>query len=309
MEKFFAVAQVIAPIFTALFLGVLAKKKKLLTAENVQGLQQFAVQFGLPCVVFNACLTANMGMESVSSMALLLPLMFVSTIWAFRARKNRFPYHNLPQLFCAQETGMLGIPLFMVLFGAEQAYRMSVLDLTQAVLAFPTIAILTTASAEALDLRSIVKKVLVSPLLIMSLLGLVLNLTGAVQWMDGVGLTPVITESTAFLAQPVSAVMIFSVGYNFSLDFRYRRGIYRISLLHLVVFALFCLVIQCGLLLVAQVDAMTRWAILLYCFLPASYLAPGMARTEEEGAIASGVCSLLTVVGIGVFCLIATFVA
>lgn len=309
MEKFFAVAQVIAPIFTALFLGVLAKKKKLLTAENVQGLQQFAVQFGLPCVVFNACLTADMGMESVSSMALLLPLMFVSTIWAFRARKNRFPYHNLPQLFCAQETGMLGIPLFMVLFGAEQAYRMSVLDLTQAVLAFPTIAILTTAPTETVDLCSIVKKVLVSPLLIMSLLGLVLNLTGAVQWMDGVGLTPVITESTAFLAQPVSAVMIFSVGYNFSLDSRYRRGIYRISLLHLVVFALFCLVIQCGLFLVAQVDAMTRWAILLYCFLPASYLAPGMARTEEEGAVASGVCSLLTVVGIGVFCLIATFVA
>lgn len=38
MEKFFTVAQVIAPIFVALFLGVLAKKKQLLTAENVQGL-------------------------------------------------------------------------------------------------------------------------------------------------------------------------------------------------------------------------------------------------------------------------------
>lgn len=309
MEKFFTVAQVIAPIFVALFLGVLAKKKQLLTAENVQGLQQFAVRFGLPCVVFNACLTANMGAESVSSMVLLLPLLFLSTLWAFRARKKQFPYHNLPQLFCAQETGMLGIPLFIVLFGAEQAYRMSVLDLTQAVLAFPTIAILTAASAEELDVRSIVKKVLVSPLLIMSVLGLVLNLTGVARWMDSVGMTPVITESTGFLAQPVSAVMIFSVGYNFSLDSRYRKGIIRISVLHLVMFALFCLVIQLGLCLVPQVDAMTRWAILLYSFLPASYLAPGMGRTEEDGAVASGVCSLLTVVGIGVFCLIAALAA
>lgn len=267
------------------------------------------MRFGLPCVVFNACLTANMGAESVSSMVLLLPLLFLSTLWAFRARKKQFPYHNLPQLFCAQETGMLGIPLFIVLFGAEQAYRMSVLDLTQAVLAFPTIAILTAASAEELDVRSIVKKVLVSPLLIMSVLGLVLNLTGVARWMDSVGMTPVITESTGFLAQPVSAVMIFSVGYNFSLDSRYRKGIIRISVLHLVMFALFCLVIQLGLCLVPQVDAMTRWAILLYSFLPASYLAPGMGRTEEDGAVASGVCSLLTVVGIGVFCLIAALAA
>lgn len=309
MEKFFTVAQVIAPIFAALLMGVLARRKALLTQENVRGLQQFAVQFGLPCVVFNACLRANMGVESVSSMALVAPLMLLSTLWAFRARRKLLPYHNLPMLFSAQESGMLGIPLFIILFGAEQSYRVGVLDLTQAIIAYPTIAILTADVGEELDVWGIVKKVISSPLLIMSLLGLMLNLTGVVNWMDNIGITPVITESTAFLAQPVSAVMIFCVGYNFSMDSRFRKAIFRISGLHLVIFSVFCLVMQAALYLVPNVDALTRWALLLYCFMPASYLAPGLGRTEEDATVASGVCSLLTVVCIAVFCVMAAIVA
>ena len=59
-EKILTVAQVVAPIFVTVFLGVLARRRKLLTPEQVQGLQQFALKFGMPCVVFTSCLTADM---------------------------------------------------------------------------------------------------------------------------------------------------------------------------------------------------------------------------------------------------------
>lgn len=305
MEQVITVAEVVAPIFVSIFLGILARRKQLMTQAQVQGLQQFAVKFGLPCVVFNACLTASIGVESVSTMALVLPCVMVSTLWAFRARKKRFPYHNFPQLFAAQETGMLGIPLFMILFGADQAYRMGVLDLTQAVTAFPTIAVLTADTGENLKVTQIVKKVLASPLLIMSLLGLTLNLTGIGGWMDSAGIAGIVTGCTSFLSQPVSALMIFSVGYNFSLEKGSRKRIFQISALHFAVFALFCGIIQGALCLVPGVDALSRWVILLYCALPASYLAPGLGRSEEDYTIASGVCSVLTVVCLAVFCIMA----
>ena len=309
MEKFLTVAQVVAPIFSAIFLGILARRKQLLTPENVQGFQQFVMKFGLPCVVFNSCLTADMGAESISSMALVLPAVLIATLWAFRARKKQFLYHNLPMLFTAQETGMLGIPLFMILFGADQAYRMGVLDLTQAVTAYPVIAILTADTGENPTVSTIVKKVLASPLLIMSLLGLALNLSGAGEWLDSVGVLGIITESTSFLSQPVSALMIFSVGYNFSLARGSRSTILKISVLHFAMFAVFCAIIQAALFLVPGVDALTRWVILLYCFLPASYLSPGLGRSEEDYTVASGVCSVLTVTCLIVFCIMAVIVA
>lgn len=309
MDKLITVAQVIAPIFTAIFLGILARKKSLLTPEENRGLQQFVMKFGLPCVVFNSCLTADMGVEALSSMALVLPLILASTLWAFHARKKKFPYHNLPQLFAAQETGMLGIPLFMILFGADQAYRMGVLDLTQAVTAYPVIAILSADAGENPSVGTIVKKVLTSPLLIMSMLGLGLNLSGIGAWLDDVGIGGIITESTGFLGQPISAMMIFSVGYNFSLAKGNRTTIFKISLIHFAMFAVFCVIIQAGLFLIPDVDALTRWVLLMYCTLPASYLAPSLGRSQEDFTVASGVCSVLTVVSLIIFCGIAAAVA
>lgn len=309
MEQFITVAQVVAPIFTAIFLGIIAKKHALISAEGVQGMQQFVMKFGLPCVVFNSCYSADIGAESLSSMALVLPCVLLSTFWAFRARKKQFPYHNFPQMFAAQETGMLGIPLFMILFGADQAYRVGILDLTQAVTAFPTIALLSANTGENPTPTQIAKKVAASPLLIMSIAGLALNLSGIGGWLDSVGIGGVITESTSFLTQPVSAMMIFSVGYNFSLAKGNRSAIFRISAIHFVMFAVFGVLIQLALSLLPNIDPLTRWATLLYCTLPASYLAPTLGRTEEDKTVASGVCSILTVVSLAIFCVMAVVVA
>lgn len=309
MSKVITIAEVIVPILVAVFLGILARRKQLLTPEENQGLQQFVIKFGLPCVIFNSCLGADIGAESVSSMLMVIPVMIVSSLWSFSARKNALPYTNLPMLFSAQETGMLGIPLFMILFGVDQAYRMGVLDLAQAVTAYPAIAILTSKGDESPSLGGILKKIVTSPLLIMSALGLTLNFTGAADWMNSVGIGGIVTESTGFLAQPISAMMIFSVGYNFSLDKESRPAIFKISAIHLGYFILAGLLIQGILCLLPNADSMTRCALLLFCALPASYLAPTMGKNQKDFTMASGVCSLLTVVTLIVFCIIAGFAA
>ena len=309
MELFVTVAQVVAPIFAAIILGILAKKNSWVTAENVQGFQNFVMKIGLPCALFNSCLTAKIGAESVSSMALVLPTVLLSTLWAFRYGKKKFPYHNLPQLFCAQESGMLGIPLFLILFGADQAYRMGILDLTQSVVAIPVIAILSSDAGANPTASQVAKKVFSSPLMIMSLLGLALNFSGAGSWLEKFGVLGVITETTGFLSQPISALMLFSVGFNFSLAKGSRKDVFRISALHFTGFAVACLIIQALLFLIPGVDTLTRLAIFLYCMLPGSYLAPSLGRNEADYQVASGVCSILTLVTLAIVCVMAAFVA
>ena len=308
MEKFLSVLQVVVPIFSAILLGMVAKKKRLLTPEGIQGLQQFVMNIGLPCIIFNSCLTANVGAESLGTMALVTPTMICTTLWAFRARKSKFPYHNFPQLFCAQETGMLGIPLFIILFGSAHAYRMGILDLAQAVSAYPTIAILSANAGDNPSPKAIIKKVLASPFLIMSVLGLTLNISGIGAFLNDIGVRDVITESTGFLAQPVSALMIFSVGYNFALSSGNRKEVFRICTIHFVTFAVIGLLIQLGLFLIPNVAPETRWSILLYSLLPASYLAPSLGRTEEDFSMSSSVCSVLTIATLIVFCIMAAIV-
>lgn len=308
MEKIITILEVIMPILTAVGLGMLAKRRQLISPEGVGGFQKFVMQFGLPCVVFNSCLMAQMGAESLASMAMAMVMTITGALWAFSARKRRYPYHNFPQLFTAQETGMLGIPLTIILFGAQQSYRMGVLDLAQAVAAYPVIAILSADTGENPSAREIFGKVLKSPLLIMSVLGLALNISGGRAWMQDAGMLDIVTKSTGFLTEPVSALMLFTVGYNFSLGKDSRGVIFRVSAIHFAMFALMGVAAQLVLCLVPQVDAMTRWVLALYCILPGSYLAPGLGRREEDHVMSSGVCSVLTVVTLLCFCVLTAFI-
>lgn len=309
MQRTITVLEILVPIFISIALGMLARRRHSISREGVMGMQQYVMQFGLPCVLFNSCLSANLGAEALTSMALVLPMMLVSVLWAFRARKNRFRYHNLPQLFAAQESGMLGIPLFMTLFGSAQAYRMGVLDMAQSLVCIPTIALLTASADEETHVGGILRQVFSSPLLLMSLLGLALNLTGGKAWLDTVGVGSILTETTGFIAQPVSAAILFAVGYNFSLGSGNRSHIFRISAIHFVYFAVFGLLIQLILFLIPGVDVNTRWAILIFTTLPASFLSLGLGKSEEEYEMAAGVCSLLTAVSLAIFCLIAVIVS
>lgn len=309
MDKFLNVALIVAPILFAAALGILARKRAMLTAAQVQGLQEFVIKFGLPCVLFNSCLTAEVSPESVSTMVMIIPLAFIAAILAFRLRKTHFPFHNLPLLLCAKETGMLGIPLFIVLFGAAQSYHMGVLDLAQGIISIPVVTILAARSDENPSPARIAKSVLTSPMLVFSLLGLVLNLTGIRDMLNSIGIGSVITECTGFLGQPVSAIMLFSVGFNFSLSKKDLKTILNVTALHFGMHAVFCIIVQLLLCLIPNADPMSRWAILMYYMLPASFVSPSVGRTEDDAAVSSSVCSLLTVVSLIVFCVIAVAVA
>ncbi len=307
MENLLSLLQIIVPILTCMGLGLLARKRKLITTEQIGGLQQFVLKFCMPCVLFNSCLEAKISSESLTTMVMLLPVLFLSSLWGFRAKEKYFPYHNFPMLLTGHETGMLGLPLCIILFGTSQAYRMGILDMTQGLISIPVMIFLAADTGKGASVKEIVKKVLLSPMLIMSVLGFSLGLSGIADWLDSVGIGQIIRETTTFLAQPVSAAMLFTIGFNFVLSGDNRKEIFKISALALLFAAGACLIMQGVLCLIPQVDALTRWVVLLYCALPASYFAPSLGRTEKETAIASGVCSVMTVVTLISFCVIAVF--
>ncbi|MBR4038921.1 MAG: hypothetical protein IKJ11_02350 [Clostridia bacterium] len=309
MEKWSAVAQVVAPIFAAVFIGIWARRKSLLTLKEVKGLQQYVMNFGVPCVLFNSCLGAAMSAESAASFAMVFPTILLSMLFAFFVLRKKMPYHNLPMLFAAQESGMLGIPLYLTLFGAAHVFKMGVLDLAQSPVSIATLSILAADTGENPTPGAIAGKVLRSPMLLMSAAGLLLNVSGAKVILDQAGLLDVLTAVTEFIAQPVSALMLFSVGFSLSLSERNRSVIMRLSAIHFILLAGAGLFMQGIMLLIPHVEAETRWAILMYTTLPGSYIATTLGRTQEETEIASGVCSLLTIVSLAVFCMIAVFVA
>ena len=305
MEKFLHVAMIIIPILFCASMGVMAKAKNLMTAAQIEGLPQFVVRLALPCVLFNSCLTAQISVESLGSMGIAFAGSLIGALLAFHVRKKQLPYSNLPLLGCSMETGMLGIPLTILLFGSTQAYRMGVLDLAQSFVCIPVISILSASTGSNPDFGKLMKKVLTSPLMLCSLLGLVLNLVGIRAFLDNIGVLALISECAGFIGSPVSALMLFCVGYNFSFTREDRAAIFKVCGAHMGLHLFFAGAAQLLLCLFPNVDLATRWVMLLYFTLPGFYLTPALGKTENEQKIISSVCSLLTLFCLVVFSFIA----
>lgn len=305
MEKFLHVAMIIIPILFCASMGVMAKAKNLMTAAQIEGLPQFVVRFALPCVLFNSCLTAQISVESLGSMGIAFAGSLIGALLAFHVRKKQLPYSNLPLLGCSMETGMLGIPLTILLFGSAQAYRMGVLDLAQSFVCIPVISILSASTGSNPNFGKLLKKVLTSPLMLCSLLGLVLNLVGIRAFLDNIGVLALISECAGFIGSPVSALMLFCVGYNFSFTRADRGAIFKVCGAHMALHLFFAGAAQLLLCLLPSVDPATRWVMLLYFTLPGSYLTPALGKTENEQKIISSACSLLTLFCLLVFSFIA----
>ena len=299
MEKLLHVAMIVLPILFCAALGMTARAKQLITPAQIEGLPQFVIRFALPCVLFNSCLTARINVESLGAMAIAGGFSLAGALLAFQVRKKMLPYSNLPLLACSMETGMLGIPLVILLFGTAQAYRMGVLDLAQSFVCIPVISILSADTGSSPKLGQLLKKVMASPLMICSLAGLTLNLLGVRAWLEGVGVMALITECTSFVSDPISALMLFCVGFNFSFTKEDRAAIFKVCGGHIALHLAFAGAAQLLLGLFPSVDPMTRWVMLLYFTLPGSYLSPALGKTETDQKVISSVCSLLTL-----FCLV-----
>lgn len=298
MEPLLNTLEVILPIAATLLLGVYARRTNMMTGDAAEGMQRYAIRFGLPCVMFTACLTGDFGAETVTSVALVTPVLAVVALLCFRARRRGglMASHNMPALLATQESGMLGIPLFLLLFGSGQVYRMAALNMAQGFISIPLIAILSAGEGRSLSPGKLLWKVASSPLLLAMVIGIALNLSGGGAWLEAAGIGPVLTTTADFISAPVSAVILFSIGYNFSLSREGLGPILRICGLHLAVCAVLFLIVEGGLFLVPGVAAETRWAVLLFCLLPSGYIAPGLGRNQAEYTLASGVCSLTTIV-------------
>ena len=79
MDKIISVVQVTLPIFAVVFLGIFARKKAMFSQDGIQSFQKLVIQFCLPCLLFQSCLTAELGAEALTGLLLPPALLTVRT--------------------------------------------------------------------------------------------------------------------------------------------------------------------------------------------------------------------------------------
>ena len=298
-----ALLRVILPTLAPILLGMLLRRKRALTETAIAGMKTFVMRFGIPCLLFRTYLDCSFDGAVLAGMAAVLALTLGLAALGFRLRKTAlFGYHSLPMAL-AEIEGSLAVPLMTILFGAGQAFRIASLDLAQTLIGVPLVAVLYANGTERVTVKSFLRGIVSVPFAPAVALGLLLNLTGL---RDALGSgMELITGVTDTIAAPVSTLLLLCVGYECRFAAAYRRPVLRLLGLQWALRAAFCAVVQGVLCLLPAVPAEARWAVLLFSFLPPSFLAVNLCRTERESAVAAGACSAAMIGTLAVFCIIA----
>lgn len=298
MDKVISIIASCAPVFLALAMGTLCRSKGFLTRDGVDTLKKVVINLTLPFVLFNSFATAE---YSLSSLVLPVVVFLVCTLLLFLGfaivRLSGMKSRLAPFLASGFEAGMLGFPLFALLFPNESLSRFALLVLGQEIFVFTLYKMLLTRKT---DPKAILHDLTHSPTLIAVLLGLVVGATGLYGKLQDWGVATIVDSVTSFISAPTGTIILLTVGYDLVLkEIPWKRTGGLIAMrLGLMALCLGILLVLNRTLLGGMIF---EGAALLLVMLPPPFIIPVFTDEPGERVQISSALSALTLVTMVLF--------
>ena len=302
MEAIMVLLQKVLPVFLVLLLGVLCRKRALLTREGINALKRVAVDIALPAVMFSAFATAEYSLKSVCVPLTMFAVCCGALLLGFvLCKRLKINGRLSPYIAAGFEAGMLGYALFAILFPAESTSSFAMVDLGQVLFVFTVYKIMLAGKSNA---GEALREALSAPTVWAIVLGLLVGATGLYNALKPSGVSAVLDALTDFVSAPTSVLILLAIGYDLAPGQIQWKKIGAIMALRLGV----CAVLLGVVLLVDHLvlgHMMHTGALLLMFILPPPYVLPVFADVEEERADVSSALSALTFVSIVLFAVLA----
>lgn len=302
MEAVMVLLQKVLPVFLVLMLGVLCRKRALLTRDGINALKRVAVDIALPAVMFSAFATAEYSAKSICVPLIMFAVCCAALFLGFLLCKRlKIGGRLSPYIAAGFEAGMLGYALFAILFPEEKVSAFAMVDLGQVLFVFTVYKMMLAGKSNAGDA---LKEALSAPTVWAIVLGLLFGATGLYDALKPSGVSSVLDALTGFVSAPTSVLILLAIGYDLDPSGIQWQKIGKLMLLRLgVSAALLCVVTAVDHLLLGKM--MHSGALLLMFVLPPPYVLPVFADVEDERADVSSALSALTFVSIILFAVLA----
>ncbi len=302
MQNMIILLQKVLPVFLVLMLGILCRKKQIISREGINALKTTAVNIALPAVMINAFATAEYSLKSVLVPSTLFIVCILALVLGFIAcRIFKISGRLSPYISAGFEAGMLGYALFAILFPEESASHFAIIDLGQVLFVFTVYKILLAGKKGGMGA---LKEAVTSPVVWGIILGLLLGATGIYNGLKPSGISDVLDAITAFISAPTSVLILLGIGYDLNPAQMQFKKVGSLILLRLVVsFVLLGATYLIDRFILGGM--MHTGALILMFVLPPPYVLPVFADVESERADISSTLSALTLVSLALFAVLA----
>ncbi len=216
----------IMPVVLLIAFGAALKKRNFLSKEAVAGMKKLVLNFSLPCLIFLTFLRSDIKPEYfvISTVVFASCSAALSLGFLFK-RLQRSANQFYPSVFSSFTTGLVGYPLFTAVFGAEQLYKLAILDIGNLVFIFTVLTnFLQKVSCEFSGIKKLSLKeqligMLKSPLLVGAALGIAASLSGHSQQLQSNPLSSALIAAVSLISSLSVPLTLIIIGQdlNFSL--------------------------------------------------------------------------------------------
>jgi predicted permease len=290
----------VAPIFAMLAAGYLFKKRRFLSPEIVAGIKSFVSKLTLPAVVFGAFSGIVFDADT--------PVVFVAIFFCCAAglligfgldallrRKTVRPF-----LMSSFEAGMLGFPLFAIVFGQAGLPRIAMTDLGEIVFTFVVLLpLLNARSGGERGIRPQLERLARNPVIWALVIGVIAGLTGATRLLTETMGGRAVSACVSFIAAPTGALILFIVGYELEFS-RATLAASAATILarYAVWIPLFFLAWAFTARFAPGADQVLRSAFMVVFILPPTFAIPVFGAEGEESRFIATTLSLNSLVAI-----------
>lgn len=294
------------PVFAALLMGILCRKRNVLSCDGVAALRKLAVDITLPAVLFSAFATADYTPRNMLIPLLTFMLCIAALLLGFMLKKLFACESKLmPYLMTGFEAGMLGYGLFALLYPGESSAAFAIVDLGQVLFVFTVYKGMLMGKGSAKELA---KQAIASPVLWAIIVGMLFGMTGIYRALQPSGAASVIDKLAAFIAAPTSCLILISIGYD--LEFRetpWKKVLAYTCMRAAVMAAVFAAAVFVNRQLLGGI--IHEGALLLMIILPAPYVLPVFSNGREERTDIASTLSVMTLVSLVLFSAMAAMTA
>lgn len=298
----------VTPVLVVLILGKLFSVKKILSRDAMNGIKYLVSNVMLPIVIFNALINTTFTGKSIA-LSLIVYALFTGMMFLGIACKKVFKGHPMGAfLLGGYEGGMFGYPLYIALYGAASLSVFMVIDLGNILFAFTFfIVLINIYNQPDADRKKVLLDSLKSPLVILTAVAIILNVTGAAKWFLSTPVAAVYENTVSVITNPVTAMVLLSVGYDLTFSKKLLKEVGLVCLVRLLlmgVMAVFLLTVCRGLIDSKQMVA----AVILMTCLPPQFITPIFVRDGSEREYVSTMISMFSLITVIGFIILTVFI-
>ena len=306
MDRMIGVLQTVLPVLVMLGIGMLCRKKALISREGVNALKNVVVNITLPAVLLSAFATTQ-----YTFMDIVIPLlMFLICLagWALgkaAGKLFRMPSRFVPFLTTGFEAGMLGYALFGMLYGSARTADFARIDLGQVLFVFTLYKILLgLESSKKADAKELIREMVFSPIILAIAAGVLLGATGLYRSLAPSGISGIFDACTDFVSAPTGAIILLTIGYDLVLTDVPWASTGKVVAVRFGIMMILRLVLLLVLRLILPSANLTG-AINVMFILPPPFVLPVFADDTDQRVYVSSALSVSTLVAIVGFAILA----